>query len=1547
MSVELKQDSGPMGRVRGGAPRWIASVAILMSLLCTSWFSGTANAQGAVSGAAGKPLKVLFLGDQGHHRPADLYRVLGPSMKNFGIELTYSEDVPSSLNEKRLSEFDALLIYANIDQLGPEQEKAMLDYVAQGHGIVPLHCASFCFRNSKAYVELVGAQFKEHGGERFSTQIVNAEHPIMKGFGGFESWDETYIHHMHNSKDRVILEERRQGKLAEGTSAEPWTWVRTHGKGRVFYTAWGHNMDTWGNPGFQNLVARGITWACQRDPSALPAFRDTTRFDIPKMAAARTDVAPFTYSDVGKEIPNYQPGARGGQAEPMTKMQNPIPASESIKHYVAPENFKVKLWAIEQDVLDGEGDLSIAGLGGKPIAMNWDHRGRLWVCETIDYPNELKPQGEGRDRIRICEDTNGDGKADKFTLFAQNMSIPTAIVSYRDGVIVQDGTKTVYLKDTDGDDVADFRQELITGWGMGDTHGGVSNFQWGLDNWVWGMQGYNDSRPVINGERQQGFRQGFWRFALLPGASDETAPVFAIGKDGKVIAERTNSFDKHSVRVSKLEFVRSTNNNTWGIGISEDGLIFGSTANGNPSIFMPVPNRYYEKVSGWAPQVLSNIADGYKFATVTDKVRQVDWHGGYTAAAGHALYTARNYPKDWWNRIAFVCEPTGHLVGSFILNRDGAGYRSTNPFNLVASDDEWASPIMAEVGPDGNVWYLDWYNFIVQHNPTPNGFQTGKGNAYETKLRDKRYGRVYRVEYQGEQGLSAKELAESDALVQGGLTVADEKKLVAALQHTNMFWRKAAQRLLIEKENLSDETIKALVGYTQRTKVDAIGIDPAAIHAIWVLSAHGKWNADAMLTALRHPSDAVVRNAIAAAEPNSATLQAILGSRALESDDPQLRLTAMLKLADCPTEAVSTGTKSIGERLANPKVVTLGGGPEDRWLLDAWTSAASSHAAEILPRLIQDKGLQPSPEFLNRIAIVAEHAARNKLSPQAFSGFIAKDSNPQITGAVIRGLVEGWPKDYQVTLPEEISNRLVSDWLSGEMPLEAKGQVVQLASALGVKKLDEAIASIRQELVDRLGKQDSQVEERVQAARQMVILEAVNPKVVDTLLEQVTPQSTPEFSSGIVAALGASKAPGLTKALIEKAKSLPPDFLRNGIRVMLARPDSTKDLIESIEGGALSINDLQLDQRQLLRDYPDAKIREKALAMMKSSGGIPNADRQRLVTAWTDTTHDKGNANNGKLVYQKHCALCHKHGEMGNQIGPELTGMSVHPKEELLINILDPNRSVEGNFRTYNVQTTDGTVVTGMMAGESKTSIELINVQGKREVVLREDIERMTGSQKSLMPEGFESQMTKDEMKDLLEFLTSKGKYVPLSIASVATSITSQGMFFDPTGMVERLVFPDWKPKMFKGVPFVLIDPQGDRVPNAIMLYGPNGVMAPKMPKSVDVTCNASAVSIHFLSGVGGWSWPATREGSTSMIVRITYEDDSTEEHSLINGEHFADYIRRVDVPKSEFAFDLDGRQIRYFSVQPKEKKPMKKISLIKGRDASAPVVMAMTLQTE
>jgi hypothetical protein len=177
--------------------------------------------------------------------------------------------------------------------------------------------------------------------------------------------------------------------------------------------------------------------------------------------------------------------------------------------------------------------------------------------------------------------------------------------------------------------------------------------------------------------------------------------------------------------------------------------------------------------------------------------------------------------------------------------------------------------------------------------------------------------------------------------------------------------------------------------------------------------------------------------------------------------------------------------------------------------------------------------------------------------------------------------------------------------------------------------------------------------------------------------------------------------------------------------------------------------------------------------------------------------------------------------------------------------------------------------------------------------------------------------------------------------------VTTKGMFYSEEADVERLIFPDWSPKTFAGVPFQLVDPDGTRTPNAVMLYGPQGAFPPKMPKSVTLPCNLPAQAIHLLSGVSGWGYIGRPvEPTVSMTVRLRYADGQQEDHELRNGVHFADYIQVVDVPESRLAFKLRGQQIRYLAVHPKRAEPIATIELVKGSDATAPVVMAVTVET-
>ena len=1430
------------------------------------------------------PLRLVFLGDNGHHQPARRAAELLPGLRERGVEVRYSDDMNAVLTPEKLGQLDGLIVYANIDQLGDQQATALLEFVEKGGGFIPLHCASYCFRNQPEIVALIGAQFQRHGVGVFSVQPSKSasQHPLMQGYSSFESWDETYVHTLHNDKNRTVLEYRQ-----EGDNLEPWTWVRTHGKGRVFYTAWGHDARTFQNDGFHNLVERGIRWACGDDPSVVPDFDGVKPEPLADLAMTELskDVTPFDYIDVGPKIPNYVDSAQWGKQEkPRNLMQKPLSPEESIKHYSVPEGFRLELFVSEPD------------LGGKPICMDWDERGRLWVAETYDYPNEMQREGEGRDRIRICEDTNGDGKADKFTVFAEKLSIPTSFAFSHGGLIVHQAPHTLFFKDTDGDDVADLRKVLFTGWSTGDTHAGPSNLNYGHDNWFYGMVGYAGFDGEIAGEKRS-FRTGFYRFL-----------VQQVGGE---------------VSVTDFEFLRNTNNNSWGVGLSEEGLLFGSTANRNPSEFMPVANRYYEKVRGWTSSVLNGIADTHRFAAITNKVRQVDHHGGYTAAAGHALYTARRYPQAYWNRTAFVAGPTGHLVGTFALSRDGAGFRSTSPANLIASDDEWAAPIMAEVGPDGNVWVLDWYNYIVQHNPTPVGFKNGRGNAYVTDLRDKKYGRIYRVVYGDDRDPISLERATA-------------KQLVETLKHPNMLWRRHAQRLLIER---NDESVaEALVALVMNQEVDEIGLNVGAIHALRTLHWLGQLKGNAGLAllhqCLKHPSPGVVRTAVEVLPRSQSGRELLLVANTIGSKDAQVRLATLLALSDMPRS--NDCAKLALASLQSSK------NRSDRWLVDAATSVAAKNSGDFL---VLVSGLEVSGEAVfNAIAVVSEHMARSA-DRDAISTVlpVLAGATPEIRSAVIAGWTRGWPKDTPANLTREADDQLLGVFET--LDAGGKGQLIRLAAAFGSAKLAENAKMISASLMKIASDEEMEGQARVDAATELIGLMSVDGAVVDKLLGSISGRTDQNTAVGLVTALQQSRATSVGVSIIDSVPRMTPVTRKAAIRVMLARPESTQALLVALDDGDLDRTDLALDQQQALLAHPRKEIREQAKRVFAGSGGVPSPDRVAVLNSLMRVTKQKGDVVRGKQVYVKNCANCHMHRGEGNQVGPDLTGMAVHPKDELLTHILDPSRSVEGNYRSYSVLTTDGLVINGLLASETQTAIEIFDAQGKKLIVLREEIDQLVASKKSVMPEGFEKQIDEQGFADLLDFLTDRGAYLPLPLDKSATAISTKGLFHEGDNGPDRIIFEDWSPKMVAGVPFNLIDPQGKSVPNIVLLNGPRGTVPPSMPKSVKVPCNAPLKSLHLLSGVSGWGFPAHGDKSVSMIVRLHLEDGSTEDHPLLNGVHFADYIRRVDVKGSEFAMNLRGQQMRYLQVKMQTDQLVESIELVKGDDPTAPIVVAITAE--
>ena len=588
--------------------------------------------------------------------------------------------------------------------------------------------------------------------------------------------------------------------------------------------------------------------------------------------------------EANPNVANYE-----RRPQPIT-FQHPFSVKGSKERTQVPADMRLELFASEPEI-------------GKPIAFAWDERGRLWVCETRDYPHGVKPNGEGNDSVKICEDTDGDGKADKFTVFADKLNLPTSLVFVNGGVIVSQPPRFIFLKDTDGDDKADVRQVVMTGWGVGDTHAQANNLHYGHDNWLYGCVGYSGFGGEVGG-KQLRFGMGTYRFKA----------------DGSV-----------------LEFLHQFSNNSWAQSANEAGDQFGGTANGAPLFYGGIPASASPKTRIMSAKKI-NVVD--KAHTITPNFRQVDVMGGYTAAAGSAFISSANLPPRMQGR-AMVCEPTMKLIALMNVQSSGAGYTAKDGFNLVASSDEWMSPVFSEVGPDGAVWFADFQNFIIQHNPTPSmdrgGYnaRNGPGGAHENSLRDHERGRIYRVVW---------DQAKKPAIT--SLKGATTDKLVAALGSDNQFWRLTAQRLLVEgKKTDAADALKKTVA--------AKDSGVAAVHALWTLHGLGLLDDATHKAALLSPSSPLRRNATRALSADDHGKMLFFSAGVVSDPDPITKLAAYVKLAEFPTaKEVQSVIVSIARNPANRT---------DPWLGEASRLLARIHQTELYkegPNLLPNPGLE-------------------------------------------------------------------------------------------------------------------------------------------------------------------------------------------------------------------------------------------------------------------------------------------------------------------------------------------------------------------------------------------------------------------------------------------------------------------------------------------------------------------------------------------------------------------------------------------------------------
>lgn len=911
-------------------------IALVLSLVSAPAVTGTDQQR-----VADAVLNVLFIGDRGHHQPeARLAQVYGPLLR-VGFAIDWEDDL-AFITRERLRDYDCVMMYANQPQhrvVPTAFMSALSDYVRAGGGLVALHCTSGCFMESPEWLEMVGARFVSHGAEIFQQQVVASEHQVMKGWANFKSWDETYVQ-THHPDQRVVLAMRGD---------EPWTWVRQEGRGRVFYTASGHDQRTWSDPGFLDLLIRALDWCSG-----------------PEATARRQawHVPGFDYAE-HEWVPNYE------ERSPHPKMQLVSTPQQARAALIVPAGFEAQVFASEPMVVN-------------PIAMAWDEGGRCWVVESPDYPNTVDPDHVGNDRISILEDTDGDGFADKKTVFKNGLNLPTSILKVKGGVIVTQSPDLLFLADTDGDDKCDKVEVLFSGFGRWDTHAGPSSLRWGPDNSIWGAVGYASFKHADGAS----FGSGLWRWQ-----QNEDEP----------------------------EFMAQFTNNTWGLGLRADGEVFGSTANGAPSFFMGIPKPLLAVTAPDAPgaQLVSNTA---LFHPALAELRQGDYFGQYTAAAGHSFASGPQMPAGWNERTAFICGPTGHLVGRLDSYPVGSGWNTRDAFNFCVSLDDWFCPVQAEVGPDGAVWIADFSQFIILHNLPGNPerglpkIEYGDGNAHLNPLRDSEHGRIFRV------------FRSDSAATDIDLSAATTKQLVAELSNTSRFWRTTARRLLVEGQQADAVSVltQELINGSPLGLMEAL----RTLKSFAVLDNPSL--RPSLVNALHHFEPMVQKVALEVLPATSTGAALLAASGLLDSESPDLRRHALLAAARMP-ESDALGVALVGRAVLEDQ--------QDAWLPQALAVAIAAHPLPFLqaaePLIVTEQPDKGKNIFTNPDFELADPEASSSplaWSPRTYSGgaehLWVEDGGRDGSGALLIRSSEGADTSWFTEVEVEPNTRyLLAGWV--------------------------------------------------------------------------------------------------------------------------------------------------------------------------------------------------------------------------------------------------------------------------------------------------------------------------------------------------------------------------------------------------------------------------------------------------------------------------------------------------------------------------------------
>ncbi len=952
---------------------------------------------------------------------------------------------------------------------------------------------------------------------------------------------------------------------------------------------------------------------------------------------------------------------------------------------------EINLWASEPNIVD-------------PVSMCWDADGRIYVAECRDYPFGVGPKGQTGSTVRLLQDTDGDGKPDKSTIFARDLSFVTSVTPWNGGVLVTAPPAIWFLKDTNGDGVADIREPVISGFKLGVSDSLANGLRYGLDNRIHGCNGGNGGkvRSMRPGVKTPELDLAEEDFSFDP----ETGVVNLTHRSGGGFGQVIDDFGRTFV--------------TYNINHIQHPILSHDQVR-RFSAFPPIPTT----VSISDHEEMSRI---YPISTPVTRPNHPEQAGHFSAAGGMGYLGSSEFPPEYKGSV-FVCDVVGNLVHRDKIVQVDDEFTATrgtgeDKREFLASRDPHFRPVAVETGPDGALYVVAMQRAVIEH---PDYI----GDAEKAKLdlragSDK--GRIWRITPKGGVKPATPRLSR-----------ATDAELVRQLGNPNRWWRITAQRLLVERN--ATGTVQALRTQGQQS------MDPyARLHSWWTLRGLKALTAEDVRVALKDSSPGVRENALILAQDLLETSPALQESVvALGSDaSARVRFQCAQTMAFVPDPA---GVSTLSE-------ILIASGRSKWTQMAILSSLKPSNPRFLLTRLmVFDSFRKATDGSMLEVGrgLIEIVGARAKESPedvtwvlQKTDSFLSRNMRIVFLESLADGLDRGgsWPRLAMAT--ERHLKQLTSGADFGELrPLlrlcRGWNQPIPERAQRTLAAAFETATNSTKPLTLRL------------PALELVSL-GDSTNAASLALELIDAEDPPEIQSAAIKVLNRLQVDSIGEGIVQRWRAMTPAARPEAIGLILEHKAYHAALLTALEKGAITVGELNLDleqRRRLLREStPENQARASKLL-----GDAEYANRKTVVAEWLAKLPPTGDVKRGKAVFESTCARCHRAGGVGSRVGPDLSAVAQRSVEDLVSNILDPNMAINPGFVAYTAEIKDSDSQTGILGVQTAENVVLIQALENRVVIPREKLVKLQSEGRSLMPEGLEAGKTPQDLRDLVAFL--------------------------------------------------------------------------------------------------------------------------------------------------------------------------------------------------